>query len=157
MNIYVGNLPYNLSESDLKDLFSPFGEVTSAKIIKDNYTNQSKGFGFIEMANVSDGQRAIKELNETSLQDRKIIVNEARPPQTKNRRLWRRSQRRRRRRRREKLPPLKRRQPTFRLFFSFIPSGINTYFHKDRMLMKCVRIIAGTTVFSLLWIASRGG
>jgi RNA recognition motif-containing protein len=83
MNIYVGNLPYNLSESDLKDLFSPFGEVTSAKIIKDNYTNQSKGFGFIEMANVSDGQRAIKELNETSLQDRKIIVNEARPPKPK--------------------------------------------------------------------------
>lgn len=80
MNIYAGNLPYTLSESDLKDLFSPFGEVTNVKIIKDNYSNQSKGFGFVEMANVSDGQRAIKELNETTLQDRKIIVNEARPP-----------------------------------------------------------------------------
>lgn len=80
MNLYVGNLPYTVSESDLKDLFTPFGEVTSVKIIKDNYSNQSKGFGFVEMASVSDGQRAIKELNETSIQDRKIIVNEARPP-----------------------------------------------------------------------------
>ena len=80
MNIYAGNLPYTLSESDLKDLFSPFGEVTNVKIIKDNYSNQSKGFGFVEMANVSDGQRAIKELYETTLPDRMIIVNEARPP-----------------------------------------------------------------------------
>ena len=80
MNLYVGNLPYSISESDLKDLFSAFGEVTSVKIIKDNYSNQSKGFGFVEMPSNSDGQNAIKELNEKTVQDRKIIVNEARPP-----------------------------------------------------------------------------
>jgi RNA recognition motif-containing protein len=84
MNLYVGNLPYSISESSLKDLFTPFGEVTSVKIIKDTYSNQSKGFGFVEMANVSDGQRAIKELNETTIQDRKIIVNEARPPKPRS-------------------------------------------------------------------------
>ncbi|MGC9325908.1 MAG: RNA recognition motif domain-containing protein, partial [Desulfomonilia bacterium] len=50
MNLYVGNLPYKVTESDLKDLFSPYGEVKSVKIIKDNYSNQSKGFGFVEMA-----------------------------------------------------------------------------------------------------------
>jgi len=80
MNLYVGNLPYSVSESDLKDLFSAFGEVTSVKIIKDSYSNQSKGFGFVEMPSNSDGQNAIKELNEKTVQDRKIIVNEARPP-----------------------------------------------------------------------------
>jgi RNA recognition motif-containing protein len=79
MNIYVGNLPYKITESDIQDLFSPFGEVTSVKIIKDNYSGQSKGFGFVEMANNNEGQAAMKELNGTSVQGREIIVNEARP------------------------------------------------------------------------------
>ena len=80
MNLYVGNLPYGISETELKNLFTPFGEVKSVKIIKDNYSNQSKGFGFVEMENSSEGQAAIKDLNEKQIQDRKIIVNEARPP-----------------------------------------------------------------------------
>ncbi|MDT8272254.1 MAG: RNA-binding protein [Desulfomonilia bacterium] len=80
MNLYVGNLPYKITERELQDLFTQYGEVTSVKIIKDNYSNQSKGFGFVEMTSVSEGQQAIKDLNGTTLQDRKIIVNEARPP-----------------------------------------------------------------------------
>ncbi|HOO39331.1 MAG TPA: RNA-binding protein [Deltaproteobacteria bacterium] len=79
MNLYVGNLPYKITESDLQGLFSPFGEVTTAKIIKDNYTGQSKGFGFVEMPDNSEGQAAMKELNGKPVQGREIIVNEARP------------------------------------------------------------------------------
>jgi RNA recognition motif-containing protein len=79
MNLYVGNLPYQISESDLQGLFSPFGEVTSTKIIKDNYTGQSKGFGFVEMPDNAEGQAAMKELNGKPVQGREIIVNEARP------------------------------------------------------------------------------
>ena len=79
MNLYVGNLPYKISESDLQGLFSPFGEVTSAKIIKDNYTGQSKGFGFVEMPDNIAGQTAMKELNGKPVQAREITVNEARP------------------------------------------------------------------------------
>lgn len=79
MNLYVGNLPFKLPESELEDLFSPFGEVKSVKIIKDYYSNQSKGFGFVEMAGSNEGQQAIKELNDTTVQGRQIIVNEARP------------------------------------------------------------------------------
>jgi RNA recognition motif-containing protein len=83
MNLYVGNLPYALSENDLKNLFIPFGEVKSVKIIKDNFSKQSKGFGFVEMANSSEGQAAIKELNERAVQDRRIIVNVARSPKAR--------------------------------------------------------------------------
>jgi RNA recognition motif-containing protein len=83
MNLYVGNLPYQISESDLQGLFSPFGEVTSTKIIKDNYTGQSKGFGFVEMPDNSEGQAAMKELNGKPVQGREIIVNEARPQKKK--------------------------------------------------------------------------
>ena len=79
MNLYVGNLPYKLTDSELENLFSPFGEVKSVKIIKDQYSDRSKGFGFVEMADGSDGQRAIKELNGTTVHERQIIVNEARP------------------------------------------------------------------------------
>lgn len=83
MNLYVGNLPYAISESDLKNLFIPFGEVRSVKIIKDNFSKQSKGFGFVEMASSSEGQAAIKELNEKAVHDRRIIVNVARPPKAR--------------------------------------------------------------------------
>jgi RNA recognition motif-containing protein len=79
MNLYVGNLPYQLTETDLQNLFSPFGEVTSAKIIKDNYSGQSKGFGFVEMPDNNGAQAAIKELNGSSVHGRDITVNEARP------------------------------------------------------------------------------
>jgi RNA recognition motif-containing protein len=79
MNIYVGNLPYGISEDELKNTFSKFGSVTSVKIIMDKMTGRSKGFAFVEMANNSDGNQAIKSLNETELNGRNIKVNEARP------------------------------------------------------------------------------
>ena len=79
MNLYVGNLPYKLTDSELKDLFVPFGEVKSVKIIKDQNTDRSKGFGFVVMADGNDAQQAIKELDGTNVLDRQIIVNEARP------------------------------------------------------------------------------
>jgi RNA recognition motif-containing protein len=80
MNIYVGNLNYNLSEDELEKVFSSYGEVISVKIIRDKYTDQSKGFGFIEMANDADAQKAIDELNGTEAKGRELRVNQARPP-----------------------------------------------------------------------------
>jgi RNA recognition motif-containing protein len=79
MNIYVGNLPYGISEDELKNAFAKFGSVTSVKIIMDKMTGRSKGFAFVEMANSSEGNQAIKSLNETELSGRSIKVNEARP------------------------------------------------------------------------------
>ena len=79
MNIYVGNLPYNLSEEDLKAAFAQFGEVSSANIIMDKMSGQSKGFGFVEMDDNSEADEAIKALNESALNGRNIKVNEARP------------------------------------------------------------------------------
>ena len=79
MNIYVGNLPYNLSEDDLKAAFSQFGEVSSVNIIMDKMSGQSKGFGFVEMPENSEADEAIKALNESALNGRNIKVNEARP------------------------------------------------------------------------------
>jgi RNA recognition motif-containing protein len=80
MNIYVGNLNYSLSEDELEKVFSPYGEVTSVKIIRDKYTDQSKGFGFIEMKSDADAQKAIDELNGTEVKGRELRVNQARPP-----------------------------------------------------------------------------
>ncbi|MFC1771657.1 RNA recognition motif domain-containing protein [Candidatus Margulisiibacteriota bacterium] len=79
MNIYVGNLPYSISEQDLKDLFGEYGAVTNVKIINDRETGRSKGFGFVEMAEKAEGDTAVKELNEKEMDGRKIKVNEARP------------------------------------------------------------------------------
>ncbi len=79
MNIYVGNLPYNLTEEDLKAAFSQFGEVSSASIIMDRMSGQSKGFGFVEMPDDSEADEAIKALNESALNGRNIKVNQARP------------------------------------------------------------------------------
>ncbi len=79
MNIYVGNLPYSLSEEDLKSAFSQFGEVSSASIIMDRMSGQSKGFGFVEMPDDSEADEAIKALNESALNGRNIKVNQARP------------------------------------------------------------------------------
>ncbi|GAB4091084.1 RNA recognition motif domain-containing protein [Flaviaesturariibacter terrae] len=79
MNIYVGNLSWNLKDQDLSDLFAPFGEVTSAKIIQDKMTNRSKGFGFVEMANDSEAQAAIAQLNGSEVDGRNLVVNESRP------------------------------------------------------------------------------
>ena len=79
MNIYVCNLPYNLTEDDLKAAFSEFGEVSSANIIMDKMSGQSKGFGFVEMPDNSEADQAIKALNESALNGRNIKVNQARP------------------------------------------------------------------------------
>lgn len=79
MNIYVGNLSYKLAEENLKQLFEEFGEVTSAKIVTDNYSGRSKGFGFVEMPNDAEAQAAITKLHDADFFERKLIVNEARP------------------------------------------------------------------------------
>lgn len=79
INLYVGNLSYNTSESDLTELFAQYGEVLSAKIITDRYSGQSKGFGFVEMSSRSEGEEAIAGLNGKEVNHRQIKVNEARP------------------------------------------------------------------------------
>jgi RNA recognition motif-containing protein len=80
MNIYVGNLSWNLTEEDLQNLFAPHGEVTSAKIVTDKFNNnRSKGFGFVEMPNDGEGQAAIAALNGTEVDGRSIVVNESQP------------------------------------------------------------------------------
>lgn len=78
MNIYVGNLSYRMTEAELKDTFSPFGEVKRATIIKDRETNRSKGFGFVEMDDFN-ALRAIEALNDKEVGGRALRVNEARP------------------------------------------------------------------------------
>jgi RNA recognition motif-containing protein len=79
MNIYVGNLSYEVTEEDLQNAFESFGQVESVKIIKDNYSSRSKGFGFIEMSNNADAQSAINGLKDKELKGRTLKVNTARP------------------------------------------------------------------------------
>ncbi len=79
MNIYVGNLSDNVTEDDLKAVFSEFGEVDSINIIKDKFSGQSKGFGFVEMPNNSEADKAIEALNETELKGRNLKVTQAKP------------------------------------------------------------------------------
>lgn len=79
MNIYVGNLSRDLSEGELQEAFEAFGQVTSAKIIKDKFTGESRGFGFVEMASKEEAEAAINGLNGQELKGRTITANEARP------------------------------------------------------------------------------
>ena len=79
MNIYVGNLAPEVTEEELKQEFAAFGEVTSASIIKDKYSGQPKGFGFVEMTSRTEGQTAISSLKGKTVKDRTIEVSEARP------------------------------------------------------------------------------
>jgi RNA recognition motif-containing protein len=79
MNIYVGNLSWGLKDEDLANLFSPFGEVASAKIVMDKFTQRSKGFGFVEMPNDEEAQTAIAQLNGSEIEGRNLVVNESRP------------------------------------------------------------------------------
>ena len=79
MNIYVGNLSWNLKDQDLSNLFATHGEVSSAKIVTDKFTNRRKGFGFVEMPNDDQAQAAIAALNGTEVDGRNIVVNESRP------------------------------------------------------------------------------
>ena len=79
MNIYVGNLSRDVVESDLKEAFQAFGEVTTASIIKDKFTSESRGFGFVEMPNKDEAEKAIAGLNGKDLKGRNLTINEARP------------------------------------------------------------------------------
>ncbi len=79
MNIYIGNLSFDAKDADLQEAFSAYGKVDSASVIKDKVTGQSRGFGFVEMPNASEGQAAIQALNGTALKGREMRVNEARP------------------------------------------------------------------------------
>ncbi|MEJ2658975.1 MAG: RNA-binding protein [Desulfobacterales bacterium] len=77
MNIYVGNLSYEVTEEDLKEAFENFGEIDTVKIIKDKYTGKSKGFGFVKMSDRANGKSAIEGLNGKDLKGRSLNVNEA--------------------------------------------------------------------------------
>ena len=79
MNIYVGNLSYSVTEDELREMFSRFGQVTSVNLISDKYSGQSKGFGFVEMAVQSEAEAAIKALDGNAVKGRNLRVNEARP------------------------------------------------------------------------------
>ncbi|MEO6536986.1 MAG: RNA-binding protein [Ferruginibacter sp.] len=81
MNIYVGNLSWTMTDDDLSNLFTQYGSVTSAKILKDKMNGRSKGFGFVEMEDDEAAKTAISSLNETEVQGRKLIVNESQPRQ----------------------------------------------------------------------------
>ncbi len=79
MNLYVGNLSYQMTDEDLQNAFSAYGEVSSAKVIRDRETGRSKGFGFVEMPDDAEAEEAIKALDNADLGGRNIKVNQARP------------------------------------------------------------------------------
>ena len=79
MNIYIGNLAQEVTDDDLQSLFSEYGTVRSAKVIRDMFSGESRGFGFVEMPAQAEAQKAISELNTKDLKGKKISVNEARP------------------------------------------------------------------------------
>lgn len=79
MNIYVGNLSYSSRDNDLEQLFSAYGQVDAARVVMDRDTNRSKGFGFVEMSNKADGEKAIQALDGKEFQGRALKVNEAKP------------------------------------------------------------------------------
>jgi RNA recognition motif-containing protein len=91
MNIYVGNLPYDISEDEIRQMFAEFGSVSSVNVIKDRVTGNSKGFGFVEMDDDAEGQKAVDELNGAEVKGRNLKINLARPrtekPRT-NRKSW---------------------------------------------------------------------
>lgn len=86
MNIYVGNLPYDIGEDELRDVFSQFGEVSKVNIIMDKFSGQPKGFGFVEMPNDSEADEAVKALNDSALKGRNIKVNQAKPRRERSQR-----------------------------------------------------------------------
>ena len=77
--LYVGGLPYSVTEGQLEEIFAQHGSVQSARVISDKFTGRSRGFGFVEMASQEEAQKAIEALNDTQLEGRTLIVNEARP------------------------------------------------------------------------------
>lgn len=81
--IYVGGLPYSVTEQDLAELFSAHGTVESARVITDKFTGQSRGFGFVEMSSAAEAQSAISSLNNSQMNGRTLIVNEAKPQENR--------------------------------------------------------------------------
>lgn len=81
--LYVGGLPYSINEQKLSDLFAQYGSIASVKIIADKYSGQSKGFGFVEMSSSEEAQKAITALNGTQFEGRTLVVNEARPMESR--------------------------------------------------------------------------
>jgi cold-inducible RNA-binding protein len=79
MNIYVGNLSFDATEDEVRELFAAFGQVTSVSLIKDKFTGRPRGFGFVEMANDAEAQKAIAELNGKDFKGRSMTINQARP------------------------------------------------------------------------------
>jgi RNA recognition motif-containing protein len=90
MNIFVGNLSYEAADDDLRKAFEAFGQVTSASVIMDKFTGRSRGFGFVEMSNADEAQKAIAALNDTAIAGRPVKVNEARPKENRDSRPPRR-------------------------------------------------------------------
>ncbi len=86
MNLYVGNLPYSMGQEELQEMFSEFGAVESARIITDRESGRSKGFGFVDMNDESEAKKAIEALNNKEINERKMVVNEARPREERPRR-----------------------------------------------------------------------
>ncbi len=86
MNIHVSNLAYNVTEDDLRTLFSDFGEVSVVNIVKERFSGQPKGFGFVEMLNNSEADKAMKALNGSKLKDQAIKLSQAKPPAKRSQR-----------------------------------------------------------------------
>ncbi len=81
--LYVGGLPYSVTDGRLEEIFAEHGSVQSARVISDKFTGQSRGFGFVEMASAEEAQKAMEALNDTQLDGRTLVVNEARPQENR--------------------------------------------------------------------------
>ena len=88
MNIFVGSLPFSIDEADLRESFEAYGTVNSVKIITDKFTGRSKGFGFVEMENDTEAEKAIQELNGATVEGRAIVVNKSEPTPEGERRTF---------------------------------------------------------------------
>ena len=88
MNIFVGSLPFSIDEADLRESFEAYGTVNSVKIITDKFTGRSKGFGFVEMENDTEAEKAIQELNGATVEGRAIVVNKSEPKPEGERRTF---------------------------------------------------------------------
>lgn len=86
MKLFIGNLPYNITEPEMSQLFQEFGSIVDTKLIVDQFSGQPKGFGFVEMSNRSEGHRAMEGLNGREYKHRKLVCNEAKPPAKKGKR-----------------------------------------------------------------------
>ena len=82
--LYVGGLPYSMTEDQLRELFVPYGTIDSIRIISDKFSGQSKGFGFVEMATDDDARKAIEGMNNKEVEGRTLVVNEARPEEKRS-------------------------------------------------------------------------